>query len=147
VVKAYRAPPQLAAVKDWPKLALYHKYRVGKIAADRHVSLAELRSFCKHTLRNKPTTKQWLRQLRLAQAERQLYNGFSTEAVARELGYKDASHFCNEFKRERGRSPQIWLALVRKWEGQQVPFTAVELPNLPQERKPFDETQFPWLGL
>ncbi len=134
-------------MEDWPKLALYYKYRVRKIADDCRVSMAELRSFCKHTLKNKPTPKQWLRQLRLAQAERLLCDGFSTQAVARDLGYKDAPHFCHEFKRERGHTPHGWLAMVRKWEDEPVRFTPVELPQLPPERKPFDETKFPWLGM
>ena len=146
-MKRYHVPPQLASVTDWPKLALECQYRVKEMAGKCGVTIRQLRSFCKHTLKHKLTTKQWLRQLRLAQAEAWLYDGFSTEAIARNLGYTHASHFCNEFKRERGRPPHVWLALVRKWAGEQVPFIAVELPQLPRERKPFDETKFPWLGL
>lgn len=134
-------------MKDWPKLALEGQYCVNEIARKCNVTVGQLRSFCKHTLKPRRTTKQWLRRLRLAQAERWLYDGFSTEAVARDLGYWDAAHFCHEFKRERGHSPHAWLAMVRKWEGEQGLFTAVELPKLPPERKPFDETRFPWLGL
>jgi AraC-like DNA-binding protein len=79
------------------------------------VTVGQLRSFCKHTLEPRRTTKQWLRRLRLAQAEAWLYDGFSTEAVARDLGYWDAAHFCHEFKHERGHAPHLWLAMVRKW--------------------------------
>ena len=120
---------------------------MNEIARKCHATVGQLRSFCKHTLEG-TTTKQWLRRLRLAQAERWLYDGFSTEAVARDLGYWDAAHFCHEFKRERGHTPLAWLAMVRKWEGeQQRLLTAVELPQLPPEREPFDETKFPWLGV
>jgi hypothetical protein len=76
-----------------------------------------------------------------------LCDGFSTKAVARELGYTDAAHFCHEFKRERGHSPHAWLTLMRKWTDEPVRYTKVELPLLPPEREPFDETRFPWLGL
>ena len=48
-----------------------------------------------------------------------LSRGWSNKAVAAELGFADESHFCHEFKRIYGCSPQ-WLAPLYRQSGLQT---------------------------
>jgi AraC-like DNA-binding protein len=88
--------------------------------------------------------------MRLVQAEVWLDAGLSSAEVARQLYFRDAPHFCREFKRARGVSPQAWRAGRAWWRrvsGQELPFTPVRLPPPPLARVFPSERDFPWLGV
>ncbi len=132
-------------MQDWPRLALDCHYRVSEIVEKLNVTVHELRSFCKRTLGG-ITPKQWLRELRLAEARVLLAAGNSTEDVARVLSYTDAAHFSNEFRRVHGMSPQVWRRRNREFNAE-AQARSIRLPALPPPRREFiDESKFPWLG-
>jgi AraC-like DNA-binding protein len=141
MVRRYRPPKQLLEVEDWPGLALSCRYRVREVARRCGVSVGQLRSFCEQLLKMPP--KPWLQELRLAQAREWIARGRSTAAVARALFFRDAPHFCREFKQAQGFSPQLWR---RRWftAGPQRPYGPGRRPVWREQAHPA-ETEFPWL--
>ena len=115
-MRKYRAPLTLANFTDWPDLACRVRYRVARVAAEREVSVPELRSFCRQVFHLEP--KAWLAGLRDEAARRLLEAGVGSEEVAERLGYTDASHFCRDFKGRHGLCPHVWRARRRAelWE-------------------------------
>jgi AraC-like DNA-binding protein len=138
-VRVYRVPRGLAAVTDWPELAFACDYRVGSIARACGVSVGQFRRFCRRRLKCRP--KRWLRGLRLAEAEARLAAGQGTKAVARVLQYRDAPHFCREFRRAHGLSPGDWLASGAQARSR----TVVRLPRAPKPKRKGRDLDFPWL--
>jgi hypothetical protein len=101
--------------------------------------MGQFRTFCRRRLNCDP--KRWLRELRLAKAEVLLVAGQGTKAVARALRYRDAPHFCREFKRAHGLSPGDWRAgraMVRSR-------TRVRLPCAAKPKRKGRDLDFPWL--
>src|SRR6266404_7354753 len=56
--------------------------------------------------RNNCSPAQWLRRLRCRLAKELISRGYSSKAVAAELKFATNSHFCREFKKVFGASPQ-----------------------------------------
>jgi AraC-like DNA-binding protein len=95
-----------APVYDWPALARKARFRKRKLAQLAGMSLSTLE---RRLRREFDTTPQaWLDALRLKEAEKLLRAGKPVKAVAYELFYKQASHFCRQFKQSHGLSAQCW---------------------------------------
>lgn len=52
------------------------------------------------------TPGRWLRELRCRLARELIAHGYSTKAAAAEVKFRTEAHFCREFKRVYGSSPQ-----------------------------------------
>lgn len=54
--------------------------------------------------------QQYVRIVRVRQAQRLLRRGVSPSVVAAEVGFFDQSHLCRHFKRMLGHTPREWLS-------------------------------------
>jgi AraC-like DNA-binding protein len=97
---------RLQRIQNWEQLAKQASFHPGVMAALCPISLRHLqRFFIKHFQK---TPREWARDLKSRLALQMISQGWSTKAVAAELGFADDSHFCHEFKRVHGVSPQTF---------------------------------------
>jgi AraC-like DNA-binding protein len=54
------------------------------------------------------TPQQWLDHLRQSKAEKMASSGARTKEIAYQLGYKQPSHFCRQFKQSHGLPLKAW---------------------------------------
>jgi len=94
----------LATKEEWETLAKNSDYNPMTMATVRLVSLRQLERHFKSAFDKTPT--EWIRELRCRIALKLLRHGYSTKAVAAELKYANPSHFCHDFKKVYGCSPQ-----------------------------------------
>src|SRR5690349_5263562 len=90
--------------EEWERIAQAAEFSQAKMASICGMSQRQLQRVFKSELRCTPT--QWLRELRCRLAKRLILQGYSSKAAAAELKYATNSHFCREFKRVFGVSPQ-----------------------------------------
>ncbi len=67
------------------------------------------------------TPKVWLNEQRMIAARKLLQEGSPVKAAASQLGFKQASHFCREFKRCYEMTPRQYVILyneARRFESQ-----------------------------
>ena len=103
---------KLLEIQDWEQLASQAKFRPESMAALCPVSLRQLERFFSKKFNKTP--QEWARELRGRLALELISQGWSSKAVAGQLHFWDESHFCNEFKRVHGASPQ---AFAPSYEG------------------------------
>lgn len=92
--------------KEWEQVAEAAGYEQARMAALCGLSQRHLQRVFKKELRCTPT--QWLRELRCRRAQRLILQGYSSKAAAAELKYATNAHFCREFKKVFGVSPQCF---------------------------------------
>jgi len=93
-------------IQNWEDLAKKAKFRPADLAALCPTSLRQLeRAFSK---RFQTTPSLWMRELQCRQGRQLLSEGYSTKAAAAELAFGSGSHFCREFKKAFGASPQTF---------------------------------------
>ena len=90
--------------EDWEWIARRAEFKPSKMAtlcamSERHLQ----RIFKKHL---KQTPSQWLRELQCRLAKQLISQGYSSKAAAAELNFATDAHFCREFKKVFGMSPQ-----------------------------------------
>jgi AraC-like DNA-binding protein len=90
--------------EQWEHLAWQAEFSLGRMASLSGLSVRQLQRVFKKQLRCTPT--QWLRELRCRYAKRLILRGYSSKAAAAELNYASDAHFCREFKKVFGVSPQ-----------------------------------------
>src|SRR5690349_6606219 len=90
--------------EEWERIAQAAEFSQAKMASICGMSQRQLQRVFKSELRCTPT--QWLRELRCRLAKRLILQGYSSKAAAAELKYSTISHFCREFKKVFGASPQ-----------------------------------------
>jgi len=88
---------------DWASLGRTAQYRAEDIARLCSVSRRQMQRYFDRRFDQGPHA--WLNELRLRDAEELLLKGNPVKAVAFELGFKDAAHFCRTFKLHYGVSP------------------------------------------
>ena len=101
---------RLTAVKDWKKLAISAEFRPANVAALCSTSLRHFERFSLETFGKTP--KAWLREIQCHLARELIMQGYSNKAVRVELKFASDSHFCHEFKRVFGQSPQTYAPLI-----------------------------------
>ena len=95
---------RLLTIKEWEEVARKADYSPGKMAVLCSMSERQMqRLFQQHV---KCTPSRWLRQLQCRLAKQLISQGYSNKAVASELKFSSQSHFCREFKKVFGASPQ-----------------------------------------
>jgi AraC-like DNA-binding protein len=94
------------SIQDWEKLARDAKFQPALMADRCAISLRQMQRFFVSNFAKTPG--QWMRELRCRLALNLISEGWSTKAVSLELNFAHGSHFCREFKRVYGNSPQTF---------------------------------------
>jgi AraC-like DNA-binding protein len=88
------------------QLARQAEFDVGRMATMCAISERHLqRIFKKHF---QCTPSRWVRDLQCRLAKQLISQGYSSKAAAAELRFATESHFCREFKKVHGSSPQCF---------------------------------------
>jgi AraC-like DNA-binding protein len=96
----------LEGQQDWERLAKEAEFKPAGMALLFSVSERHLeRMFKKHLKR---TPRSWLRELQCRLARDLIARGYSSKEAAAELGFATSAHFCREFKKIFGVSPQCF---------------------------------------
>jgi len=95
---------RLLRIEKWEALARQVDFHPAKMAALCSISLRQLERF--FALRFGKTPGEWSRELKCRQALKLITEGYSNKAVVAELKFASGSHFCHEFKKIYGISPQ-----------------------------------------
>ena len=83
-------------VQRWEELAETAHFEARKLAKLCRLSRRQLEREFRRCLGRTPQA--WLNERRLVTARQLLLSGLSIKAVAIELGFKQTSHFCRQFK-------------------------------------------------
>lgn len=89
---------------NWAELGRRARYDATGLAKLAKVHVRQLQRFFRQRLGGSPQA--WLNQFRLFEAKRLVLQGASTKEISFELGFKQTSHFCREFRRAYGNSPR-----------------------------------------
>lgn len=97
---------RLFKIRDWEALAEEAAFHPAKMAPLVSISQRQLQRFFLQQFQTTPSV--WLRELQCRKAKQLVAEGFSTKAVAVQLRFASESHFCREFKKQFGSSPQTF---------------------------------------
>jgi AraC-like DNA-binding protein len=97
---------RLTRVQDWKQLAQAAEYRPADMAALCGISPRQLERY--FHIKFQQTPRKWLRELQCRSARKLIQQGYSNIAVVAELKFASESHFCREFKKFHGFSPQTF---------------------------------------
>lgn len=104
-----RTNGRLFQVEHWERLAKNARFQAGELAGMCAVSLRHLERFFGE--RHHKTPRVLLRQLQCRMARELISRGYKNKAIVTELGFASESHFCREFKKIHGASPQSFAPL------------------------------------
>jgi AraC-like DNA-binding protein len=91
------------AGRHWEELAEAAHYNARKLAELCGVSVRHLQRHFRRTYQRSPQS--WLNERRLVAAEKLLLKGEQVKKVALDLGFKQTSHFCRQFKSHNKMTP------------------------------------------
>lgn len=111
------AGSRLSRIADWEQLAEAARFQPAELAALCSVSLRQLQRF--FFSRFGKTPREWLRELQCRKGRQFIAQGYSTKAAKTELNFASASHFCREFKKIYGVTPQSFAPAV--WAAEMSP--------------------------
>lgn len=92
-----------ASLERWEQLAETARYDAKELARLCHLSVRQLERDFHHHLGRPP--QDWLNERRVKAAQQLLLSGEPVKAVAFELGFKQPSHFCRQFKSQLNLTP------------------------------------------
>ena len=95
---------KLIRSEDWEEVAKQAKFKPSRMATLCAISERHLQRIFKRHLRQTPS--QWLRELQCRLAKKLISQGYSSKAAAAEMNFATDAHFCREFKKVFGLSPQ-----------------------------------------
>ena len=109
--------------EQWELRAAQARYNPTKLArvcgiSPRQLQRVFLTQFCQ-------SPKEWLDEQRIKVAQQMLLRGESINTVAHELGYKQTSHFCRQFRQFKKIKPSQFVALSVAYDGCRVQITNV----------------------
>ncbi len=96
----------LLTMKEWEQVAREADFNSAKMASLCSISERQLQRLFKQHLHCTPS--RWLRELQCRLAKQLISQGYSNKAAAAELKFASESHFCREFKKVFGSSPQTF---------------------------------------
>ncbi|MBI4327592.1 MAG: helix-turn-helix transcriptional regulator [Chloroflexi bacterium] len=99
--------------EHWLMLARESGYSVRGLAIKHHVTVRHLDRYFQEHFGRPP--KELLNEQRMIDARALLLEADSIKQVAAQLGFKQPSHFCREFKRCYEMTPSQFIALFLKW--------------------------------
>jgi AraC-like DNA-binding protein len=99
-------PGLLVRVQEWERVARAADFRPTRMAALCSISERQLERVFKRHLNCTPS--QWLRELQCRLAKELVAQGYTSKAAAAELKFATDAHFCREFKKVFGTSPQTF---------------------------------------
>ena len=91
-------------VADWERMAREAEFKPARMASLCSISERHLQRIFKKYLQCTPS--RWLRDLQCRLAKDLIAQGYSSKAAAAELKFATDAHFCREFKKVFGASPQ-----------------------------------------
>jgi len=97
----------LLNAKGWVALAEEAQYKAKTLAALCNVSSRQLQREFKRQLGRPP--QDWLDEQRIIVAGSLLLSGNPIKKVASELGFKQSSHFCRQFKSKNKMTPSEFV--------------------------------------
>jgi AraC-like DNA-binding protein len=95
-----------ARAREWERLAREADFKTTRMAALCSISERQLERIFKRKLNCTPS--QWLRELQCRLAKDLVAQGYTSKAAAAELKFATDAHFCREFKKVFGTSPQTF---------------------------------------
>jgi len=96
----------LLTIEEWEQVAREADFNPAKMATLCSISERQLQRLFRQHLHLTPS--RWLRNLQCRLAKRLIAQGYSNKAAAAELKFSSESHFCREFKKVFGTSPQTF---------------------------------------
>ena len=99
----------LLTIEQWEQVAREADFNSAKMASLCSISERQLQRLFRQHLRCTPS--HWLRELQCRLAKDLIAQGYSNKAAANELKFANESHFCREFKKVFGTSPQRFAPL------------------------------------
>jgi transcriptional regulator GlxA family with amidase domain len=95
--------------QSWEDLAVAAHYDARELAKLCHLSVRQLERDFRHDLGRSP--QDWLNGQRLKTAQQLLLSGQPVKKVALELGFKQVSHFCRQFKSLNNVTPSQFVSV------------------------------------
>jgi AraC-like DNA-binding protein len=92
----------------WESVAEQADFQPAKMANLCRISIRQLERFFNEKFDKTPSG--WLRELQCMRAKNLLAEGYTNKAAAMELKFASQSHFCREFKKVFGTSPQAFAS-------------------------------------
>lgn len=105
-VEAENSAGFVARVREWERVAREAHFKLTRMAALCSISERQLERMFKRYLNCTPS--QWLRELQCRLARDLVAQGYTSKAAAAELKFATDAHFCREFKKVFGTSPQTF---------------------------------------
>jgi AraC-like DNA-binding protein len=96
----------IIGTEEWEHLAKQAEFDVARLAAMCAISERHLERIFKRHFHSTPS--RWVRELQCRLAKQLISQGYSSKAAAAELKFSTESHFCREFKKVHGSSPQCF---------------------------------------
>jgi transcriptional regulator GlxA family with amidase domain len=88
---------------NWGQLVIAARYDCKELAKLNKMSIRQLQRIFRNELRRTP--QDWMNEQRILAAQQLLRTGDPVKKVALELGFKQSSHFCRQFKLVTGVTP------------------------------------------
>src|SRR5882724_9395383 len=95
---------RLLSIEELEQLAKLAKFHPARMADLWPISARQMERIFLRDYQLTPTL--WLRQLQCRLAKELISRGYSNKSVAAELHFASESHFCREFRKIFGNSPQ-----------------------------------------
>jgi AraC family transcriptional regulator len=100
-----------ALFERWKQLADTARYDAKELANLCNLSVRQLERDFRRNMDRSP--QDWLNEQRIRAAQQLLVSGQPVKKVAFELGFKQVSHFCRQFKIKNNVTPSQFAALVQ----------------------------------
>lgn len=125
----------LLTIEQWEQVARKADFNSARMASLCSISERQLQRLFRQHLHCTPS--HWLRELQCRLAKELIVLGYSNKAAANELRFANESHFCREFKKFFGTSPQSFAPDVSEAQSSQSlrlsknSWDALRSPDLP----------------